>query len=420
MSLSKFTAVILVCTAMTMISGLQAQDTLHFSVFFDYNKVEMRPEERIRLDSLISAMGKRPVFSIRITGNTDVSGSVEYNQRLSGERARQVYDYLAANGMKAGQLEILSQGKSLPRFEGTDEQSMALNRRCDLECILGAEIISPPVVQAKEEAKYQSSPSKSALKFAGEIVLRGRQDDNGNYPEIRLNSKPVAVTDLKKIQQAGIFTMTPAGELLAPALILDWQEKPGEKDFFRDSYTRFEEPLEVVVQLKPCACKSTTPDIYKPVKLESGFWAWEKTNDSILLQKKNRQKWAVIPVRTTEPLALMCKPDTKKRLFIFKNLQDITLKLVYTRAKVIVRGLEVEPGVIEIQLPDIQEIPRVYASGFSEENAFFVINGKRLNEIRHNLITGEYVLRQKDFRKKAPQRLKKVDRDEVIFGFTGF
>jgi len=109
-------SVILLMAVISLMPELFAQDTIRSSVFFGYNKQEIGRNEQSRLDSLLNALGDCPVRYIRITGNTDASGSAEYNQRLSAERAREVYDYLASKGMKSEQLEILSQGKSLPLY----------------------------------------------------------------------------------------------------------------------------------------------------------------------------------------------------------------------------------------------------------------------------------------------------------------
>lgn len=420
MNKPQLASVIFLMTVISVMPELFAQDTIRSSVYFGYNKQEISPAEQTRLDSLLNSLGDCPVRYIRITGNTDASGSTEYNQRLSAERAREVYDYLASKGMKADQLEILSQGKSLPLYSGDDENAMAGNRRCDIEFTLWEDNTTIPFAALTGNEKFLSR-DKGELKLSGEILLRSKMDDNGNIPEIRLNVRPNLISDVQKLLKNNYLTMSPSGSILIPAAIVEWNKTGSAPSAtISEEHIRFDEPLEMVLPVKVCNCKPKDVSLWKPVKLDTVLIGWEKVNDSVQLTKKNRVQQYVVPVRTTETFALMCEPVTKKKVFVFKGLHDASLKVVFTRAKVIVTGNEIEPGVIEILLPDIKEIPRVYAKGISDDNELFTLNGKRLSECRHNLITGEYTLRRSDFRKKTPQRLKKVDRDDVIFSFVPF
>lgn len=66
---------------------------------------------------------------IRIEGNCDERGSVEYNLALGERRAKAAQQYLTTLGVKPERLSIISYGKEKPSVQGNDEASMTKNRR---------------------------------------------------------------------------------------------------------------------------------------------------------------------------------------------------------------------------------------------------------------------------------------------------
>ena len=67
-----------------------------------------------------------------IEGNTDERGGREYNLALGQKRADAVRRALATLGVEDAQMESISFGEEKPRALGSDEASMAENRRADL------------------------------------------------------------------------------------------------------------------------------------------------------------------------------------------------------------------------------------------------------------------------------------------------
>jgi outer membrane protein OmpA-like peptidoglycan-associated protein len=100
---------------------------------FDHDGSVVRDEDAVILDLVAevireSCAGKVVV----IEGHTDVSGSPEYNLRLSEQRAESVKRYLVGQGVPAGQLRIEAVGESRPLTTDPSPEAQQLNRRVTL------------------------------------------------------------------------------------------------------------------------------------------------------------------------------------------------------------------------------------------------------------------------------------------------
>ena len=67
-----------------------------------------------------------------IAGHTDERGSREYNIALGERRAQAARDYLAAQGVAANNIRVISYGEERPAAAGTNEDAYAQNRRAEL------------------------------------------------------------------------------------------------------------------------------------------------------------------------------------------------------------------------------------------------------------------------------------------------
>jgi len=70
---------------------------------------------------------------MEIQGNTDNSGSAEYNQILSENRAKLVMDYFIKAGIGSDRLTAKGYGLTKPAFPNTSSENMAKNRRVELK-----------------------------------------------------------------------------------------------------------------------------------------------------------------------------------------------------------------------------------------------------------------------------------------------
>jgi outer membrane protein OmpA-like peptidoglycan-associated protein len=103
------------------------------NIFFDTDKYDLKPESMTELVRLTDLLNKNPGLSIELSGHTDNVGTDAYNQKLSENRARAVYDYLVANGITSGRLSYAGYGLTRPVDTNDTEEGRANNRRTEFK-----------------------------------------------------------------------------------------------------------------------------------------------------------------------------------------------------------------------------------------------------------------------------------------------
>lgn len=121
-----------------------ARTTITTPVYFDFDKSELTPDDISKLDAKIPLLNANPDLRIRVSGHTDSRGSDEYNMALGQRRAASAKRYLTQHGIAATRIETVSFGEERPAATGTDEASMAQNRRSEFEIIAGGDNITVP------------------------------------------------------------------------------------------------------------------------------------------------------------------------------------------------------------------------------------------------------------------------------------
>ena len=106
----------------------QLQSALE-KIYFEFDSANLSEAARNTLTKNASVLVKDPSAKIRIEGNCDERGSAEYNLALGERRAKSAQQYLITLGIKPDRLSIISYGKEKPATQGSDETSMAKNRR---------------------------------------------------------------------------------------------------------------------------------------------------------------------------------------------------------------------------------------------------------------------------------------------------
>ena len=104
-------------------------------IYFDFDKFDLRPGDREILNRNIQALSENPGAKIRVEGNCDERGTVEYNLALGDKRARAAKDYLVKLGVAEDRITAISYGKERPKYPGHNEQAWAKNRRADFVII---------------------------------------------------------------------------------------------------------------------------------------------------------------------------------------------------------------------------------------------------------------------------------------------
>ena len=104
-------------------------------IYFKFESYDLDKEGAEKLDQLISLMEMFSSLEIEIRGHTDAKGTIEYNQRLSLNRAKSVYKYLILNDISKDRLTVtgLSESEHVARNQTKDNkdapEGRMLNRR---------------------------------------------------------------------------------------------------------------------------------------------------------------------------------------------------------------------------------------------------------------------------------------------------
>ena len=110
-------------------AGLLDWRTVCVQINFDFNQSVLKATEKPKLVPFLDLLGTHPDLRVRIEGHTDSSGSDEYNQTLSEERAEAVKDYLVAEGIASDRFDAVGYGKAHPIASNETIAGRAQNRR---------------------------------------------------------------------------------------------------------------------------------------------------------------------------------------------------------------------------------------------------------------------------------------------------
>ena len=113
-------------------NALGSADLTEHSVYFDYDRSEIKPEGQVVVSAWAKYLSAHPTAKARLEGNTDERGTREYNIALGERRANSVAQALEAQGVSPSQLTVISYGEERPVALGHDEAAWQQNRRCDI------------------------------------------------------------------------------------------------------------------------------------------------------------------------------------------------------------------------------------------------------------------------------------------------
>ena len=102
------------------------------SVFYEYDKYDIRDEYRPVLQAHGKYLAENRGKKMLIQGNCDERGSREYNIALGQRRAEGVKRMLVLMGATEGQVEPVSLGEEKPRCTEHSEGCWSQNRRSDM------------------------------------------------------------------------------------------------------------------------------------------------------------------------------------------------------------------------------------------------------------------------------------------------
>jgi peptidoglycan-associated lipoprotein len=102
------------------------------SIFFAFDSALLSEDARPLLERTAAALKQHANSKVRIEGNCDPLGTVEYNLALGEHRARAAKDYLQRLGVAANRIATISYGAQRPKYAGLDDAARAKNRRDDV------------------------------------------------------------------------------------------------------------------------------------------------------------------------------------------------------------------------------------------------------------------------------------------------
>lgn len=106
--------------------------TFDSGILFDVNSYQLKDASRENIAELSEILQKYEDTNIMFSGYTDNTGSEEYNQKLSEDRAKAVAEYAAFTGVDAERMTIIGYGESDPVADNSTAAGRQQNRRVEI------------------------------------------------------------------------------------------------------------------------------------------------------------------------------------------------------------------------------------------------------------------------------------------------
>jgi outer membrane protein OmpA-like peptidoglycan-associated protein len=101
-------------------------------VHFEQNNAIIRPMSHPLLERLARLIRSQKSYAhIEVQGHTDQMGTVEFNQKLSEDRAKSVLEFLVKQGVERPRLSAVGLGSSKLLVEETNPRALYMNRRVE-------------------------------------------------------------------------------------------------------------------------------------------------------------------------------------------------------------------------------------------------------------------------------------------------
>ena len=99
--------------------------TLKNDILFESGNAALSAASVSTLNDLLKVLKKYPKNNIVIAGHTDSTGSEAFNQTLSVQRAKSVYDYLTANELYTKSIQYVGYGETSPLVDNSTAEGRA-------------------------------------------------------------------------------------------------------------------------------------------------------------------------------------------------------------------------------------------------------------------------------------------------------
>ncbi len=106
--------------------------TFDSGILFDVNKSTLTTTARTNVDKLAKILNKYPDTNILVEGHTDATGTDEYNQKLSEQRASAVAAFAEGDGVAVARFTTVGYGEKQPIADNSTVEGRTLNRRVEI------------------------------------------------------------------------------------------------------------------------------------------------------------------------------------------------------------------------------------------------------------------------------------------------
>jgi peptidoglycan-associated lipoprotein len=105
-------------------------------IFYDYDSYNLREESKPSLDKLVKLLEDTPEALVQINSHTDERGKLDYNMKLSENRAKSVVDYLIEKGISPTRLSSKGFASTQPVVKNAKtEEEHQKNRRTTFQVL---------------------------------------------------------------------------------------------------------------------------------------------------------------------------------------------------------------------------------------------------------------------------------------------
>lgn len=105
------------------------------NIFYATGSFQLEPASRTELSTVYDFLVLNSAIGVEISGFTDNTGTPEFNQKLSEQRAQSVVEYLVHMGIDLKRLKATGYGEKQPVADNKSEQGRAKNRRTELKIV---------------------------------------------------------------------------------------------------------------------------------------------------------------------------------------------------------------------------------------------------------------------------------------------
>jgi len=108
-------------------------------VLFETGKYALSQDAQLKLAKLSGMIQAHPGLNLAVEGNTDTTGSADFNMKLSQQRADSVREFLITQGTSPDTITAKGMGQDNPVADNNTATGRKLNRR--VEIIVSGEVI---------------------------------------------------------------------------------------------------------------------------------------------------------------------------------------------------------------------------------------------------------------------------------------